>query len=478
MNNLRASIGMSFRKNLRSALTRFRREAAGNVAVIASVVLPIVTGTGMFAIDYANAVTQGSALQKATDAAALAAVREMRFVSDAGTSETDLRGLLRAIAGGIMRNTLDLPQDALTVNAVLVGENAVRIDTSFETPSLLGTLKGKGPDTLHADATAELFGSQNICVLLLHDDDRRAGVEMFDSTSIKGAGCGLHSNSPRRNSISAGGGSVFDMSYLCAVGGFKGPESGFKVPVLTDCPAIEDPFRMRPHPEDASRNGTAPCGAPEPLAGIRVPGARVDRYEDDYEGFGGAMTFDAQIIETGSHTLSPGVYCGALVIAGDADVWMEEGTYIFHGGPLVVKDRARLKGDYTGLYFDGHMTYFQFLDEAEVELSAPKDGVMAGLLVHMPRHCAAHRTCHTNYHAVITSSRVRSLLGTIYIPNDLLEIDTTVPVSQEAAFTIIVSARLRVKQSAALVLNTDYAATNVPQPTEIQGLLENVRLIE
>lgn len=462
---------------------RFCRDTGGNILALSAILLPVILGAGFFAVEHGHGVVQKAELQKATDAAALAAVREMRFISSDRTENRDLSAMITAIATGMVRQATGVDDETLTVSAQLVGEDTVRVDAALEVPNILGSLTGTNEQLLQADATAEIFGAQNICALVLQPTDRSVGVRVADSTSIAAENCGLHSNSPKTKSIVASGSAYLDMNYICAAGGYEGSESNSRVPVFTDCSTIMDPFTERPHPDNSSIADGDPCTTLEPSSGMRVQGATVETYTDetilDYfpNRDGAERDYAVQVLSTGSHTLSPGVYCGGLVIRGDADVWLEEGIYIFRGAPLVVEDEARLSGDHVGLYFDGMGSYFMFLDNAEVVLSAPRNGVMAGLLIHMPKVCD-RAVCATYYASIITSSRVRSLLGTIYIPDDLLLIDTSVPVSEEAAFTIVVTSRLDIRQSATLVLNTDYAATDVPQPDEIKGLMENARLVE
>jgi len=59
---------------------------------------------------------------------------------------------------------------------------------------------------------------------------------------------------------------------------------------------------------------------------------------------------------------------------------------------------------------------------------------------------------------------VKRLLGTLHLPSDIVEVNTSRPISSEAAFTIVVTGKLVMQTSPTLVLNTDYAATNVPVP--------------
>ena len=68
---------------------------------------------------------------------------------------------------------------------------------------------------------------------------------------------------------------------------------------------------------------------------------------------------------------------------------------------------------------------------------------------------------------MILSSNAREMLGTIYLPKGRLEIATMSPIADQSAYTAIVAKSIRMSGSPTLVLNADYAATDVPVPEGI-----------
>lgn len=450
-------------------LSNFLKRTDGNIALILAIVMPVLGGGALFAVDYTELVSREITLQSAADTAALSATREQLFLYTDESGGRPSLELLHAIADSSAQNTLDHPGDALVTRVAKSDEEKVRVDLSLTIDTAFGSLTGLGGTVLSATATAEIFTAQDICLLLLEESDSLAGIIMENSAQILAGECGLHSNSADDDSIKAKGSAYYGVGYLCSVGGFEGSKASFRGKVITDCPPINDPLAARPSPRNLAAGSHDPCPVEEPDRGQLIAGSLITVAETR------DTNFMAQVLTSGNHTMMPGLYCGGLVIEGTADVWMEPGEYIFNGGPLIVRDEARLQGEYVGLFLDDASSYFQFLDEAEVELSAPRTGTMAGILVRTGPKCG-HDNCSAERPFWITSSNVRSLLGTIYLPDDRLVIDTTMPVSEEAAFTIIVAERLHMKQSPTLVLNTDYAATNVPRPGEIENMNRRLRL--
>jgi hypothetical protein len=261
--------------------------------------------------------------------------------------------------------------------------------------------------------------------------------------------CAIYSNNQSIKSITATQSGFFDVESICTAGGYIGRDDNFGAPVTTDCPMLDDPL----------------AGRPEPIVDTQCKTPSADE---------GPFDHHAMSLTAGTHQLEPGSYCGGLHISGNADVWLQPGIYTFVDGELTVAGNSRLSGDNVGLFFAKEDARFRFLESAEIELSAPIDGDMAGILFRSDRGCSSAECASRIFE--INSSKVRSLLGTIYLPEDDLYIDTTMPVSEEAAFTILVVDQLSMKGSPTLVLNTDYAVTQVPVPDGFVSNADGIRL--
>jgi hypothetical protein len=146
-----------------------------------------------------------------------------------------------------------------------------------------------------------------------------------------------------------------------------------------------------------------------------------------------------------------------LKIEKAAEVTLSPGIYVITGGKLEVKDTAKLTGEHVGFYFEDDAAVFTFEKDTTIDLGAPKDGPMAGILIYENPLAAKDRDF------TIKSENAQRLLGTLYLPNGRLKIDAKGNVADESAYTVIVAKQLEVK-GANLVVNSDYGGTDVPVP--------------
>ena len=202
---------------------------------------------------------------------------------------------------------------------------------------------------------------------------------------------------------------------------------------MVDCPSFEDPLRARPEP---------------PVSGCT--------HKDPVE-----VEFDRQ--------LSPGIYCGGLYIKKSARVTLRPGIYVMKDGPLVVTDSAELHSSGAAFYFTGNGADLLFDRDTTISIEAPTSGMLAGLLFFSSRRMATETY-------KILSNNARVLIGTIYLPNGRLLVETEQPVADKSAFTAVVADTIHLIGKPNLVLNTDYNLTSVPVPSGVKGVGQPVRL--
>ena len=83
---------------------------------------------------------------------------------------------------------------------------------------------------------------------------------------------------------------------------------------------------------------------------------------------------------TGSHTLSPGVYCKGISLSSTAQVEFEPGTYIIDGGSLsTTGNSASMAGEGVTFYFTGGGS-LDLSGQGSVDLSAPDSGDLKGIV--------------------------------------------------------------------------------------------------
>lgn len=371
-------------------------------------------------VDYAALKGHKTALQSAVDAAALAAVKEFALANADAAS-------ISALASSYVEANLS-GHDNLSVNATIIpGENSVRVDVGWDYESLFPVLHPDGNRHLTASATARTVGKGVVCLIGL-DRNKKETVYLRARASLAASGCGVFSNSKNKEAIKVEDNAKLEAALTCSAGGIKGAKhSSFSPDPVTDCPQIDDPLSAR---------------IPPPI---------------------GACDYNDTQIENVTVTLSPGTYCGGLKVKGTARVKLRPGVYVIKDDKLEVTDKAEFTGEFVGFYLAGSKAKLSFKKETTIALTAPNDGVMAGLLIFEDRN-AAKIEKHE-----ITSDNARTLLGTIYLPNGTLRIDSEAPVSDKSAYTAIIARTVELDEGPTLHLNSDYHATEVPLPPGLMG---------
>jgi hypothetical protein len=165
-------------------------------------------------------------------------------------------------------------------------------------------------------------------------------------------------------------------------------------------------------------------------------------------------------------SLPPGLHCLPITVIGNGTLFLQPGDHYFLA-PLIMTDNSTLRGDDVALIF-GVGNVFNFAKNANVRLSARKSGPMAGFLI---------ATSRDNFGTFsIASGNVSQLLGTIYIPNANLVVDTPGNVAQNSAWSVIVAKTLTLKQNPVLIINTNYTGSGVPVPEGVGPMKAAPRL--
>ena len=104
------------------------------------------------------------------------------------------------------------------------------------------------------------------------------------------------------------------------------------------------------------------------------------------------------------------------------------------------------------------LTLMLFDSGSTIDLTAPKDGLLAGILFFEDRKALPLRIHR------IGSNNARNLVGTIYLPLGILFVDANAPVADNSAYTALVVRSLQLSKGPNLVLNSDYKSTSIPVP--------------
>ena len=404
-------------------------EAAGT-AVIFSLMLPVLVAAGGGGVDYGLASMTQLKMKSVADSAALASARELQLAQmDASKVTVIANNVINSMIQDVT-SKVDVDFSARTVQ-VTIQKTYAPVFSNWLTTSL------------EASATAKTSGAMPLCMLGLSHSAPDT-INLDQKALMTASGCLVQSNSSDKKGLTAKHSAVLTAGLICSAGGkTMTSTANFSPQPTTDCPVLPDPLSARVPPTV------------------------------------GACNFTDVVINGGSATLQPGVYCGGLRLTNGAVVALSKGIFIIKDGPLVVDVGASISGTEVGIYLTGLLANLTFDADSIVDLSAPKDGPLAGILIFddpsgAPAPALTPKSLRgalgrllksgaPRQHQIL-SDNARNLLGTIYMPKGEIIIDAEKPIADKSAYTVLVVNQLHLYSGPNLVLNSDYSATEVPVP--------------
>lgn len=388
---------------------QFRLGTRASVVTIFGLVTPAMALGACGAVELAEIVRTKARLQAVVDVAALTGARQLVVDRSQATSErTRLAADAQALVSAPRWTTNTQAQPDLKAGSMTVVQDAIR-------PSFFGSLFPPGGFHLTVSATATALGSLPLCVLGASAAGQDV-VALDKAAIVTATNCLVQSNAGIQvkdsASISAGA--------TRSVGGAAGAISPAPI---TDAPLVADPFASLP---------------------ISIPqGCKGEKLEFD----------------TGTAMLNPGVHCDKLLLSGDARLVLNPGDHYFSGGSFDVQDYAQIVGDDVVMIFKGQYK-MKFKDAATLSIEGRKTGQYAGFVL------ITDRSFKGDF--AISSDRARKLLGTIYLPSATFDVSgSDNRVADQSPWTIVVANRLKVSDSANLVINSNYSVSAVPVPTGV-----------
>ena len=377
----------------------------GNVTMVVGISAPVVLFAVLGVLELSSIASERAHLQDAADAGALAGAGRLTMASNtsAGPGDTATRVTQQTAADAHITTTV-------SVQTTIAADNsALTVNAQAVHKPIIDVL---GTQVITATATAENMGHTPLCVL--QTGTSKGGITLQNGARIRATGCAVHAN----EDIDVNSSAMIQADAIQAVGTIKGPVSPTG---QAGAAVIDDPF--------ASMN------LQPPLACLGIP---------------------LKIKEISGLVLPllPGIHCEQYEIDKNATLILLPGDHYFMND-LNAHENAIITGDDVALIF-GSTKKINFADKASVQLGARKSGPFAGFLIVTSRDNTQTFT--------IASDHVSKLLGTIYIPNATLDIETTGSVAQDSAWSIIVADTLLLKQNPNLVINTGYVGSGVPVP--------------
>ena len=324
---------MSRKMLSRSFIRQFRRDQEGQVAVIFGLALvPIIAGVGA-AVDYSHGNQVRTSLQKAVDAAVLAAAIDgspkwQTAALNAFIGNRNDKGSLLGTPSFSMQNSAGTPTFSAQGD-VYSGTITAVVPTSF--------MKIVSIDSFPVTATSSATTAKiPLCVLGLNAFDKGA-FDMNGNSKFSGPNCAVQVNSKDSKGMTQEGQPTAVARKFGVSGAHTG--NGFSPAPKDGADPIKDPYASIPFPDHDA------CGK------------------------GNGLT-----INGGVTTLSPGTFCGGIRIKGGATVTLNPGIYVMIDGSFWLDGGSSATGKEVTIAFTGSDATLRVWGDSTIDLTSPTSG--------------------------------------------------------------------------------------------------------
>ena len=367
-----------FGQALRRWMGALAGDRRGGVLIYTAIVTPTLLGFAGLSIDVGLWQANKRVVQAAVDAAAIAGALEVKRTNGngliQGAAERD------AAANGFNADGGDVlifrypPQTGVAIGDT----SAVEVIIQRSTATMFSRLFMPNAVTISARAVAR-FDIDDTCLWSLNPTMRGA-IKIAGGAQVQ-LGCGILVNSSDLEALTQSGTSCLSASRLKVAGGFTG--DCLNPTPLTGVNQIADPLAALPKPSYLQ----------------------------------GACDYDAKIVVNAGETLtlSPGVYCNDISILSDGQVEFLPGVYILDRAGLNFSAQATVTGNGVTFYLSENNrtnNNIRIAGGASVQLSAPTDGDLAGVLFYQDRNSSSSITHN------LTGGSTMDLDGILYFPNN------------------------------------------------------------
>lgn len=408
-----------------------RDERGAVLAVVAVSLLGLIGFVGL-ALDTGVAYDHRRDMQTAADAGALAGASE---IFRHNTSRVE-----GAARDGTATNYFDGSVEGVTVTVnfppaegYFVGDDRfVEVIVRQPTPTFFMRTFGIDAVDVTARAVAGVGANGEHCIYVL--DPTASAAFHIQQDAVLTADCGLVVNSNDSQALDASGQAEVSVTDVAITGDYS--QTG----------------RATISPEP--RTSVPP--SPDPLAHLPPP----DVSGCDYTDFK---------VENAEMTLSPGVYCGGITLAGHfANAFLEPGIYVIKGGGLTMENVSEIEGDGVMFYItDGYGSYGPVAMEAttEARLKAPTTGTYAGILMYADPDAGNPNVVHR-----IESHGSSWFEGALYFPNHELRLEAVS--TSEASYGFVIARELTLEQDSQFLINSDFSPLAGASPIKRISLVE------
>ena len=354
---------------------RSNRREKGAVLVLIAILVPLLLVALGLVIDNGQAFDTKRRLQKAADAAAIAAAQEMRRDNTAGAEAAAIKNAaLNGASSPDAKVTITRPPKT--------GRRAgdpFFFEVTVRRKSPLYFMRAIYEKDLMVEARAVAGVTTGTNCLLALNKTASPGLYINGSAYADFGVCGVQVNSSATGAAkSNGSNAVFKAATINVAGGYSG--TAFSPQPLTGMNALDDP-----------------------LADLPAPTV-------------GNCTFKQAVKVSSTVTLSPGVYCGGLTVQAQGVAKLQPGVYIIKSG-LTVLGGGTLQGDEV-MFYNTQSPYgpIDFAGTATIQLTAPKSGPYSGILFYTDRTISGGKT------NMITGNPDSYFTGALYFPKTPLTI--------------------------------------------------------
>lgn len=399
---------MSVRDYMARGAKNLMNNRDGHIAVVTGMIGVPLLLLASIALDLGNASAKRANISAGVDAAALAAVIPANLTDD------------ERIAFAKKAFTENYFGEASVSLDVKATRERVDVVATTQVPTLLSSIVGKEYLDVRENASAIVTVSDVVCVLALDPDGKHA-LEFSKNAQFSAPACSVQVNSTAPEALLSKGSYKPEALSFCVGGTSMGEFDGT---LKHACTPLNDPYKSVPEPAEG------PC--------ITISKLSVDK-----DGI------------KDKANLYPGTYCDGLDVRG-VDVTFAPGTYIFPKGKLRFRKGSQSTAKGVTFVLKDKVAFWME-DEAELTLVAPSDGPYAGLALY--QSADAKKGGPKNR---IRSGAGVSVTGTVYLPNQKLEISSESPVISEAPATSFIAYNILFTGDAKVNVNVDHTRGGVP----------------
>lgn len=394
----------------------FARHQGGGFAIIGAFGLPVLLVMGVGAIELQQVLTDKHRTQDVADASALEGAQQLAVTQNGAPD--------RAKAYAESQLTDLAARSDVTVTATMLSPGVMKVAIDTHRMSFFANLLPPGGFRTHAEATAKSEAMSPLCVLTFGASGKNDDLHLTGSAKLEAPACMSHAN----QNLTVDSKAVM----LASVSEAAGNATGSITP--------------------AASVGAAPIPDPFSSLVLTVP-----------------TTCNVEVtdITSGIVPILPGVHCNDIKVEKTGSIQLVAGTHYFKG-KFEAKDTSTVDGTsgVTLVFATGSVLNADA--GASLNLKGAKSGPLAGFVV------ATARDYTADFH--LPSDSITQITGTIYVPKAKLMIDGGKKSGQTSPWTVVAAQGLAVNQSADLVINANYATSDVPVPVGVGTKTGGTRL--